>query len=670
MATAKAATPRKSSRKRKVVKTPPPTPVARSNVHVERANRYIDDVLEGRIPACKYVKLACQRQKDDLVRFKDHPLFYFDEEEAGRVCRFIELMPHVKGPAAYYKPDGTPNLIHLEGWQCFIYTTVYGWKRKDTKGRRFRQAYVEVPRGNAKSTMSSATGNYALASDHEEGAEIYSAATTREQASIVFGDAKAMLRKRDEFRRKLGVIVHDHVISKPETNSRFVPLSREAKSLDGRNVHLAIIDELHAHTTRDVYDVIVTAISKRLRSLIWMITTAGSDTSGICYQVRTYVTKILERIFEDESVFGIVYTIDEGDDWTDPNVWAKANPNWGVSVMPDAFGNLAVKAMQLPADQANFKTKHLNIWVNADQAWMDMRLWEQICDDVLDEADFAGDDLFIGLDLASKTDVAAKMKIFRRLVAVPGSPCLDCGKEEATHAVRPAPDAAPALRPEDEFVRYRVLDDEPSPAPPPPRATEAQSCADYRPQREAHYYGFLTAYVPEQAISDGRNAQYSGWEQQGYLKTTPGDVIDFALIKQDLLHDRDTQHLCEVRYDPWQANQLAQELLAEGFSNDPEDDGAKVIEVRATVSNFSAPMKEWDALVRTKRFHTNKNPLMSWMVSNVVCHTDVKENIYPRKERPENKIDGPVAGIIALTGAIMKQEEVNPYTATRGFRFL
>jgi len=602
--------------------------------HVLKALRYIEDVLDGTIPACQLVKNACRRQLRDLDKYKgdDSPFIFDEKKAAGRVCRFIELLPHVKGPKAKLDANGKPECIVLEGWQCFILTTVFGWRRRDTGGRRFRRVYIEVPRGNAKSTISSAVGVYGLTSDGEMGAEIYSAATTRDQAKIVFGDARTMLLRKDDFRVKLGVAVNTHALIQIDTNSQFIPLSREAKSLDGKNVHIAIIDELHAHPTREVYDVIETATGKRYASLLWAITTAGSDSSGICYEVRTYCVKVLEGTIEDDSQFAVIYTIDDGDDWTQEATWRKANPNWGVSVMPDVIASLARKAMQLPSAQSNFKTKHLNVWVNADLAWMDMRSWDACADTKLSIDDFIGEESFGSLDLATKTDLVARATVFKRHVPTGKDPklCSRCGLDYDAH---------------------------------PMEATDEGTCAveRFRPNlaREPHYYGFLTCYLPEVALTDGRNSQYQGWEIEGRIITNPGEVIDFGLVEQDILNEHARLNYREFAYDPWQATQLAQNCTAAGVT---------MVEIRQTVAMMSAPMKEFAALILSRRFHHDGNPLFRWMMSNVVAHLDAKDNTYPRKQRPENKIDGPVAMIMCLARAMVYAQEEEPYTPSRGLR--
>jgi phage terminase large subunit-like protein len=550
------------------------------------ANEYAKHVVAGEILACRWVQLACQRQLDDLKRFKgkNSPYRFNPKltDKTGRefypadnICAFIERLPHVKGPLA-----GEP--IALEPWQAFILTTVFGWVKPDGK-RRFRRSYIEVPRGNAKSTLSSTVALYMLAADREGGAEVYSLATTRDQARIVFGDAQTMARRSAGFRNRFSVNVGAHNMHVLQSGSKFEALSAEGSTLDGLNIHFGCVDELHAHKTRSVYDVVETGTGKRDNSLLWVITTAGSNRAGICYEVRTFVTKLLERVFEDDTQFGIIYGLDDGDDWGSEEALVKANPNWGISVRPEILGPLQAKAMQLPSAVNNFKTKHLNEWVNADTAWMDMRAWEACGDASLDLDAFVGQPCWIGLDLASKTDIAAMVLVFQH------------------------------------------------------------------PEMAGAYVAFGRYYLPEDTVNASGNSQYAGWMRTGRLVVTPGNVIDFSWIEADLLDAASRYAVQAVAFDPFQATQLSTRMLAEGLP---------MIEVRPTVLNFSEPMKTLEALVLQKKLAHDTDPVLTWMASNVVAHLDAKDNIYPRKERAENKIDGIVALIMALSRAIKPGDSV------------
>lgn len=544
------------------------------------ALKYAKEVAGGKVLASKYVRAACQRQIDDLKRWKAKDgLYRFDKAKAERVCQFVELLPHIKGPLA-------GQLIILEPWQCFILTTIFGWV--DPRGnRRFRRVYIEVPRGNGKSAISSAVGLYMLAADGEGGAEVYSFATTRDQAKIVFGDAQNMARRTPGLKQHFGVEVGAHSVYVLKTASKFEALSAEGSTLDGLNTHFACIDELHAHKTRAVYDVVETSIGKRSQSLLWVITTAGSNRAGICYEVRGFVAKVLNGSAKDETQFGIIWgldnTEDDEDDWTSEKSLVKANPNYGVSVMPDIIAALQAKAMTMPSAANNFKTKHLNEWVNADTSWLDMRSWEACSEPDLELTQFEGERCWVALDLASKIDIAAKIYIFKREI-----------------------------------------------------------------EGKSHFYVFGSYYLPRETVDRGENSQYQGWEQLGLMSVTDGAVIDFDLIEQELLQDCSRFEVVEIPFDPFQATQLSTRMMSQG---------APMVEMRPTVLNFSEPMKNLEALILQKRIHHNGDPVLGWMMSNVVCHRDAKDNIYPRKERPENKIDGAVATIMALGRAMAETFE-------------
>jgi phage terminase large subunit-like protein len=383
--------------------------------HSALAWGYAEDVVAGKQIAGHLTRLACQRFLADFER-EDAP-WYFDCAEAERACDFIESLPHIKGEWAKRR-----ELLVLEAWQCFIVCNAIGWRHHtelfDEDGnttvhagtRRFRTVYVEVARKNAKSTLAAAIGLYMLEEDGEAGAEVYSAATTRNQAKIVFNTARQMAKKTPS----LPLEVRVHNISYAEQASLFEALHAQGETLDGYNIHCALNDELHAWKNRDVYNVIETATGARQQPLIFNITTAGSDTSGICYELRTYLVRVLEGQIEDDSFFGVIYTLDKDDDWTDREVWIKANPNYNVSVYPLDMENMCRKAQEVTSQQNAFLTKRLNVWVNAAEAWMDMRKWEACRDTSMRLEDFLGENCYDGIDLASKIDINSKAKLFER----------------------------------------------------------------------------------------------------------------------------------------------------------------------------------------------------------------------------------------------------------------
>jgi phage terminase large subunit-like protein len=543
---------------------------------VDTANQYIDDVLAGRIVACKWVKLACERQRRDLARAEmgdpDFP-YRFDNDAATRICEFIELLPHTKGRWAR-----TRQSIKLEPWQTFILTTVFGWLHADSGLRRFRRAYEEVARKNAKSTKSSGIALYLFAADGEPGAEVYSAATTRDQAKIVFDDARAMALREPDMCAALGVEILQHQLL-TDDGSKFLPLSAEGSTLDGLNVHGGVIDELHAHKTRAVFDVIDSGTGARDQSLLWLITTAGSDLTGICYEQRTHVTKILEGVFVDETFFGIIFTLDDGDDWSDPSVWIKANPNLGVSVFVDDMEMACRKAQSMPSAVNNFLTKRLNVWVNADSAWMDMRAWERCADRDMRLDDFVGERCWIGMDLAEKTDFAALVLVF---------------------------------------------------------------------ERAGTFYVFPRFYLNEYAVENGSNSQYSGWERAGHIIVNEGNATDFDLIADDIRRFCGMFDVQEIPFDPAMSRYFATQLVKEGLP---------LVEIRQAPIFFTQPIIQTENLVLEGKLKFDGNPAMTWMVSNVVVTTSRYNGLkHPTKERPENKIDGPVAMFLALGRAMMGDE--------------
>lgn len=544
--------------------------------YVEAGLQYARSVVAGDIPACKWVRLACQRQLDDLDRAEsdDWP-WVFDPARAERPCAFIELLPHIKGKWA---KEG--RLLTLEPWQCFIITTVYGWVHRETRLRRFLEAYEEEPRKNGKSAKGSGLLLYMLTADGEHGAECYTAATTKDQARIVFDDAKAMAQRSPGLSTHLGLAILQHSLTVAAKASKAAPLSAEGSTLDGLNVHFALLDELHAHKTRAVYDVIDTARGAREQSLLWTITTAGTDRSGICYERRTHVTKILEGVVRDDRVFGIIFTIDDGDDYFDPKTWAKANPNWGVSVLPDEMAAQARKAEAMPSALSNFLTKRLNVWVSGESPWMDMRAWDKCGDPALrDWRQFAGARAWIGLDLAQKRDFAALVVAF---------------------------------------------------------------------EHDGAWHVCTRLYLNELAIQESGNAHLTGWARQGYVQVTDGDLTDFDVVADDLRELCRTFDVQEIAFDPALSMYFAGKLIEEGLP---------LVEIAQRALFFTPPLIQVENLVHEKKLRHDANPVMAWMVSNLVVKVSkFNELRTPTKERPENKIDGPIAMLMALGRGLATEE--------------
>lgn len=360
---------------------------------------YASDVISGAVPACQNIIKACER----ALEMRENTEFYYDLEKAVKPVRFATFLQHLKGPLA-----GQPIL--MEPWQIFMITQIYGWYRVSDDRRVVRTIYIEVPRKNGKSTLLSVLALYHLLADGEASAEVYAAAVTRDQARIVFGDAQAMVRGSPNLKKALGV--HRSNIFHTPTNSKFEPLSADAGSLEGKNPSFSVVDEMHVHKNPDVWDVLNIASGARAQPLIFGITTAGTNREGVAYQLRDYGIKVINGLVEDPTFFTLVYGIDEGADWKDKANWVAANPNYGVSVQPDDLDRLFLQAAESPSAETNFRTKRLNEWRNATDAWLTSADWEA-CDDELPPIEsLAGQPCYIGLDLASVSDMACVAALF------------------------------------------------------------------------------------------------------------------------------------------------------------------------------------------------------------------------------------------------------------------
>jgi phage terminase large subunit-like protein len=528
------------------------------------AEQYARDVTGGKIPAGKYVKLACHRHLDDLAWADDNGFaFRYDAKAAHKACAFIELMPHTKGKWAAEK-----KTLKLEPWQVFMTCCLFGWKRKKDNTRRFRRFLLLVPRKNGKSAWAAAVGLYMLVADGEHGAEIYSGATTEKQAWEVFRPARLMAIKRPDMCSHYGLGVNASNLHVLKNESRFEPLIGNPG--DGASPSLAIVDEYHEHDTDRMFDTMETGMGAREQPLMLVITTAGDNIAGPCYQMQDEAQKMLEGTRRDDETLAILYGIDDGDDWTDPAILQKANPNWGVSVGSDFLLSRQRDAMTSPRKAGVFKTKHLNVWVQSRAAYFNVQSYIAAGDPALKLSDFDGQECIIGVDLAEKRDLTAIELVFRH-------------KEGFAR-----------------FGRY---------------------------------------YAPEETIELPENEHFRTWRDTGRLIQIDGAVIDKREIVEDLRADLARFDVREISFDPWHSTQIVTEMMEEG---------ASVVEYRGTPSNMNAPMREMDALIAEGKLYHDGDPAFSWMLSNVVNGTRSHELHRPAKEREDNKIDGPVACMLAL----------------------
>lgn len=554
--------------------------------HVELAEQYAGDVLGGRMDACRWVKLPLERHRHDLKESKRKTFPYtFDPARGERVCRFIECLPHVKDDWAARK-----ELIRLEPWQCSILTTVFGWVRKDTGQRRFRRVYVEVPRKNAKSTIGAGVGLYCFAADGVHGAEVYSGATSEKQAWEVFRPARLMALRTPEFCEAYGVEVGAKNLHIPSTGSRFEPVI--GKPGDGASPSCAIIDEYHEHDTDSLFDTMVTGMGARAMAgspLLLVITTAGDNIAGPCYALHDDVKKILEGNLEGDTTFGIIYTLDEGDDWTTEEATRKANPNYGVSVSPTFLSDERKLAIADARKQGVYKTKHDNIWVTSRSAWMNMEGWKRCENLQLRLEDCVGLPCLMGLDMAPKTDFCSAVFLFK------------------------------------DGDRYKAL---------------------------------AKHFLPEKTALDPTKQHYTSWAHAGRIVTAGEFELEFRQVEDVLVPLVNQARPRELAYDAvygiWTAQGLAERC------------GVTPVEMPMGVAKtFTAAMFELDAAVASGRFEHDGDPVLAWMISNVVARIDARGNLYPRKERYENKIDGAVALLLAVACAIAGRDVGSVYD-TRG----
>jgi len=362
--------------------------------------------------ACKWVHLACKRHLHDLTR-KDFR-WHFDNDQVDNVCRFAELMKHEKGAL-----QGHP--FHLEDWQVFTLASIFGWVDPDGI-RKYREAFILVPRGNGKSPLAAIISLWMTFLDGEPGAEGYCGAAGQEQALEVFRPAKAMVEQSPELQERYGIIPAAQSLYQPSTRSRYKPVIRKPK--DGASIYIAILDEWHEATDAVQYDCFRTGANKRKNSLLLEISTAGVTTEGPCHNRQREVELVLEGTVENDRLFGLIYGINEDTDWSTREALVMANPNLGISNDEEALLLDQAEAVRNPAKQNIFKTKHLNVWCTALTAWMNRTEWQKCYDPNLTEDSVKGLPCWMGADLARTKDMSVTAFVFRK--DIDGKPHYSC----------------------------------------------------------------------------------------------------------------------------------------------------------------------------------------------------------------------------------------------------
>ena len=358
------------------------------------AQEYISQVLDGTIMTNAWIKAACQRHLDDLEQGEKRGL-YFDEEEGQRFVAFFERFLH------HSKGQWAGQSFTLLPWQQFMISSLFGWKRSDGT-RRFRTLFCAVGRKNGKSALCSGLGLAMLDFDQEPGAEVYWAATKRDQARICHVEAERMVKASPHLKKRIGI--HRNNLHVKATGSKAEPLSSDAKTLDGLSPHCAVIDEYHSHTNAEIFHVLKSGTGARSQPLVAIITTAGFNIDGPCFHLQKTCQDVLQGLKQDDSLFPLIYCLDEEDDWTDQDNWIKANPSLGTSISIDYLKEQYTQATNYGStEEANFKTKHLNEWVSSSDVWIKDQDWMASGSEPID-IDPKALTWYGGLDLASVSD--------------------------------------------------------------------------------------------------------------------------------------------------------------------------------------------------------------------------------------------------------------------------
>lgn len=545
------------------------------------AERYVDDVLSGRIVASRFVKLACERHRRDLREGHKRGL-RFDAAAAQRAIDFFQFLKHSKGREFAGQP------FVLEPWEQFIVYALFGWK-KANGFRRFSLAYVQLARKNGKTTLLAGIGLYMFFADGEPGAEVYCAATKKDQAKILFTEAERMRSASPGLKKRIASFRNNMNIA--ATASKFEPLGADEDTLDGLNPHCAIADEVHAHKTRMLWDVLETAMGARTQPLMLGITTAGFNRESLCWALREYGEKVLEQINDDDSFFFYIAELDAGDDWEDENNWIKANPNLGVSVKIEELRERAAKAKQLPTALNSFLRLRLNVWTSSETAAIKPDEW-RAC---------------IGFPMKDRTAKSLRTEIEKKLE---GREC---------------------------FIAIDLS------------STEDITCEGklFPPESEDEPYIFIPHFwLPEENLRkkiEQWRQPYDVWMRDGFIEGTDGNVVDYSAVQAQVLRDFERYQVRELAFDPWNATQFSNDLQRAGIPAE------QLVKFAQTIGMFAEPTKLLlEKLIPSRKIAHLGNPVLAWMASNLLVKEDLNGNRRPVKAKAAGKIDGIVALIMAL----------------------
>ena len=429
---------------------------------------------------------------------------YYDKAAADYAVSFIECLCHTKGTWAR-KP------FELIDWQEQIIRDLFGIKKANGY-RQFNTAYIEIPKKQGKSELAAAVALLLTCGDGEERAEVYGCASDRQQASIVFNVAADMVRMCPALAKRVKILDSQKRLIYLPTNSIYQVLSADVSNKHGFNTHGVVFDELHTQPNRKLHDVMTKGSGDaRMQPCFFNITTAGTDTKSICYELHQKAKDIIEGRKIDPTFYPVIYGANEEDDWTDPKVWAKANPSLGITVAIDKVHAACESAKQNPGEENSFRQLRLNQWVKQAVRWMPMDKWDK-CSFAINEDDLEGRVCYGGLDLSSTTDITALVLVFP---------------------------------PIDEDDKYVVL----------PYFWIPEDNMELRVRRD---------HVP-----------YDVWERQNHLNTTEGNVVHYGYIEKFIERLGERFNIREIAFDRWGAVQMVQNLEGMGFTVVPFGQGFK-----------------------------------------------------------------------------------------------
>jgi phage terminase large subunit-like protein len=538
-----------------------------------KAEQYINEVLNGKM-VCRETKLAIERHVRDLDR-KD---IYFDVNAASRAIKFFSFLKHSKGRNFAGKE------FELADWQEFIIYSLFGWKNLDGS-RRFRMSYTEVAKKNGKTTLAAGIGLYMMVADGEPGAEIYSAATQRDQAKLVFNEARNMVRTSKDLSGMITVFTHNLHIE--ETFSKFEAISSDYDSFEGKNPYCCIVDEYHAHKDSLLFDNIRAATVARNQSLIWVITTAGFNREGPCYKFRKICKDILEGKMIDDGLFTIIFTQDSEDEWDKPSMWVKSNPNLNISVLEAALTAEFNSAKNSSSGAVGFKTKNLNIWTDSAMQWIPDEMWRK-CD--LGKVDFTGKTVYGALDLSTVIDLS----------------CFGFSWEENR---------------------------------------EGKTIVNT----------FKMFFIPEDTLQERcrkDHVSYDIWVRDGFIISTPGNVIDYDYIRAFIKKIASVCKIKNIQFDRFNSSQLVIQL---------QDDGFEMVPFGQGYVSMSAPTKELEKMVLNQELNHMGNPVMRWMNGNVFIRIDPAGNYKIDKSKSSEKVDGMVTLVMEIGGLMTDTHKGSVY---------